>query len=87
MERWKGSRFALLCAVLLVFFSASVSASELEERLQDIQSRMEEERGRADEADTQVQTISEQLRLLQNELDQAEAEYAEAVSYTHLRHC
>ena len=77
MERWKGSRFALLCAVLLVFFSASVSASELEERLQDIQSRMEEERGRADEADTQVQTISEQLRLLQNELDQAEAEYAE----------
>lgn len=77
MERWKGPRFALLCAVLLVFFSASVSASELEERLQDIQSRMEEERGRADEADTQVQTISEQLRLLQNELDQAEAEYAE----------
>lgn len=77
MERWKRCRFAAVLLALLVLFSASVSAENLEERLQELQNRMEEERGRANEADTQVQTISEQLRLLQNDLDQAEKEYAQ----------
>lgn len=77
MERWKGRRIAALLLLLFALASASVSADELEERLQNIQSRMEEERGRANEADSQVQTISEQLRVLQSELDRAEAEYAE----------
>ncbi|MDD4601606.1 MAG: peptidoglycan DD-metalloendopeptidase family protein [Negativicutes bacterium] len=64
-----------LSAVLTVTAVGPVLASELEDRLNNIQQQMQVQQNQAAQAQQQVDSVSGQLRKIQTELDSAQNEY------------
>ncbi len=77
MEKLKKyTALGLLAAQLCTFSAAAAEEEEtLEDKLTDIQSRMEEEQTKANEARVQIDNISEKLRVIQERLAAANAQY------------
>lgn len=73
----KLKRYAALGTILvqLISFTAVSFAESLEDKLSDIQLRMEEEQNKASEAQVKIDNISESLRIIQERLNNANREY------------
>ncbi len=66
---------ALLCTMLSIYFVAPLSmADELDDQLSNVQSTIEQQQNNKADAESRIQTFSEQLRVVQEQLTQAQNE-------------
>lgn len=86
MKKWaKWIAIALAVAFLLTSILPVLANEADEQRLQDVQQQMQQQRNKAAQAQRQVDSVSEQLRLIQVDLDAAMGQYKEIqskLSYT-----
>ncbi len=76
LKKW-AKWIAIVLAVLFLLTSVlPVLASEADQqRLQDVQSQMQQQQNKAAQAQRQIDSVSEQLRVIQVDLDGARSEY------------
>ena len=77
MKSWRGICAVLLTVLLLAGNASPVLADELDDKLESLQNQAAEQQKKTDEAQLKINTISDQLRAIQIEVDAATSAYKE----------
>ena len=78
MGTWQKGFWAIFLSVMLIAGEATVFAEELEGKLQSLQDQAADQQKKTDAASARVSSLSEELRVLQADVDEAESSYKAA---------